>query len=189
MKVNLENISDPRIKDSFMKVMEKYFPLHTYEVTLKQKPIKTSTMQAQPVITFGGLFTGVKRYRIKLAYYVRDSENIKVSELPDDVLTGWFAHELGHVMDYAPYSNWQMIGYGFKYVFSKKFRKQVEYKADYIAIDYGFHKEIVASKRFILNNDMLEDDYKDKISTYYMSIEEVRMCVENKTPIEPTVEL
>lgn len=189
MNITFKNIQDQKIKDCFMEVFNRYETLHQYDITLVQKRIKSSTMQAQPIFSLKSLFTGVKRYQIKLALYVKDSDQILVSDLPDEVLTGWFAHELGHVVDYEPRSNFGMVMYGFRYVFSDKFKRQAEHTADNIAVINGFAAEIIATKRYILENDFLGDRYKSIINKYYMSIDDVGVCEDENVPVEPKIEL
>ncbi|WP_223252689.1 hypothetical protein [Owenweeksia hongkongensis] len=189
MIVHFENVENQKIKDSFMEVMERYEALHNSEVTLVQGPIKSSTMQAQPVVKLSNLFGETKKYRVKLAILVRDSKDIKVADLPADVLTGWFAHELGHLVDYRPHSNFQMIFYGLKYVFSNKFKTNAEHAADYVAIRHGFRDEIIATKRFILEHDLLDETYKEKIRRYYMPIEEAEVWEHKHVPGAPEPEL
>ncbi|MCA1764492.1 MAG: hypothetical protein LC664_16080 [Flavobacteriales bacterium] len=185
MNVEFLNIENSHIQQAFLDVVREYESLHDFNIELEQKPVKKSTMQAQPVVTFKGFFTGIKTYRIKVGEFVRDSDSLRVEQVPCEVLKGWFAHELGHVVDYAPYSNFGMIGFGLKYISSNKFKRKAEHRADQIAIDHDFHNEILATKVFILENDLLEDAYKEKIMKFYMSIEDVELCIEEKTPIEP----
>lgn len=189
MKVVFENVTNDKIRESFMKVLREYEVLHSAEITLIQKPIKSSTMQAQPVVKLGNLFGETKKYRVKLAVMVRDTENLKVEDLPKEVLTGWFAHELGHLVDYKPYSNFQMIFYGLKYVFSNNFKREAEHAADRVAIRNGFRDEIIATKKFILEHDLLDESYKAKIKRYYMPIEEAEVWQHNHTPSSPDPEL
>lgn len=185
MNVIFENIEDQRIKDSFLKVVEEYESLHDYQITLTQSRIKASTMQAQPVINLKSIFTGIKKYEIKLGVYVRDSETITVADLPKDVLTGWFAHELGHLVDYEAFSNFKMVIYGLKYLISEKFKIEVEHTADYIAIRNGFRDEIIATKNFILNHKTLADSYKEQIRKYYLSVDDVIMCTKEEPLMKP----
>lgn len=189
MNISFINVEDDKIRESFIEVLRKYESLHTYEVVLKQKPIKSSTMQAQPVLSWKSILSGIYRYQIKLAVFVRDSQEVRVKDLPQDVLIGWFAHELGHVVDYAPYSSLQMVGYGLRYLVSSRFKRQAEHAADHIAIQNGFKNEILKTKRFILENDLLTENYKAKIRKYYMSIEEVETWDHNATPGTPELEL
>lgn len=176
--ISFTNIQSDKVKRCFEKVIQRYTVLHHYDISVKQRGIKSATMQAQPVFSVAGIFRGVKKYQIKLDKYVRDSGNIPVEDLPEEVLIGWFAHELGHVVDYQPYSNLQMLSYGIRYLISPKFKRQAEYAADYIAIAYGFKQEILASKHFILDNASVDEVYKQKIRTYYLSIEETEACKE-----------
>lgn len=189
MNVIFENIADEKIRSSFLKVLHHYTSLHGYKIILRQKAIKSSTMQAQPVLNWLSFFGRISKYQIKLAIFVRDSQEIKVSELPKDVLTGWFAHELGHVVDYTPYSPLQMIGYGIKYLYSSRFKKEAEHEADRIAIRNGFKSEILQTKRFILENDFLTDSYKARINKYYMPIEEVEAWQHPEVPGTPKIDL
>lgn len=190
MNITFKNIESEKIKACFLEVYNRYEALHKYELTLVQKPINSSTMQAQPIVSIKSLFTGVRKYQIKLGIYVKDSDEIQVTDLPHEVLTGWFAHELGHVIDYEPRSNFGMIIYGIKYLYSQKFKRKAEHEADNYAVNHGFANEIIATKRYILENDFLGDSYKDIINKYYMSITDVEMCVEdNHTPVEPKIEL
>ena len=188
--IHFKNVTDQRIKDSFIDVYDAYGSIDEYDITLVQTKIKASTMQAQPIFNLKSVFTGVKKYRIKLALYVKDSDGILVSELPDDVLAGWFAHELGHLVDYHSRSNFGMIIFGLKYVLSDKFKRQVEHDADSIAVAHRFGAEIIATKRFILENEFLSDDYKTIIKKYYMSIDDVEIFREkDHTPELPKTEI
>ena len=189
MNVKFVNITNHHIKDAFVEVFADYENLHTYEITLIQKELKNSTMQAQPVIGIGNLFSGKKRYKVQLAETVRDADDLVVAEVPRAVLKGWFAHELGHIVDYEIRSNLNMVGYGLKYVFSDSFKKACEHQADSIAIDHGFHEEIIATKKFILQNDLIPEAYKEKLRKYYMPISGVEMCLKENPPIKPDVGL
>ena len=185
-KVAYENVDDDHIRHCFEKAFSKYSELHPRHVVLTYKIVKGSTMKAQPIINLRTLFSKEKQYRVTLAHTVRDTDDIIVSELPEDVLIGWFAHELGHVIEYLPFSNFQMIIYGLRYLISSNFRKEVEYAADLVALDHGFHAEIMATKRFILEHDLLEENYKQKIRRYYMPIEDVEKYLLENVPIHET---
>lgn len=185
MNIRFRNINNEKIKSAFVEVVNRYNSLHEYNITLKQQRIKSATMMAQPVFSLATLTGGVKRYEVKLGVYVRDSDTIRVDNLPKSVLIGWFAHELGHVVDYSSYSTWQMLQYGFNYLISEKFKREAEHNADIIAIEHGFTTEIIAAKQFIMENDLLDQKYKDTISKFYMSIDDVLMCAEGKAVAKP----
>lgn len=189
MEIIYKGLENERVKNCFQEVMETFEGLHEFEITLVMGRIKSSTMQAQPIISIKSIFTGVKRYRIKLNEHIRDHKELKVVDVPDNVLKGWFAHELGHVVDYKQHSNFQMIFFGIKYLLSKKFKKKVEHDADYIAITYGFHEEILATKRYIVDHDLIGDKYKDKILKYYLPEKDVMLCSQDKSILEPYLDL
>ncbi len=184
--VTFQDVDEEHIRKAFLKVFNQFDKLSKYRLILKQRKIKATTMQAQPVITLFNLLGGPDTYKVKLAEYVRDSKSLKVADLPEDVLKGWFAHELGHICDYAPHSTLHMIKYGLKYFFSDRFKKEVEHRADEIAIEAGFHEEILATKRYIFNHDLIEESYKNQMKKYYMSIEDVELHINGKDALEPS---
>ncbi|HCX20603.1 MAG: hypothetical protein CMB80_18585 [Flammeovirgaceae bacterium] len=176
--VTAENIRSEKIIRAFEKVVERYHSLHDYEIVLVQAPIKESTMQAQPIVGMDNLFNGVKKYQVKIGEFVRDSDT-RLEDLSEDILMGWFAHELGHLVDYQPHSNFEMIEFGIKYMWYDDFKTKVEHAADQIAIKYGFKKEILASKRFLLESEFKDSSYQDKIKQYYLPIEEIESIEED----------
>jgi hypothetical protein len=188
MKVKFKEVHNDKIKESFLEVLKKYDDLHDFSITLYQKRVKASTMQAQPIISFKNIFKGVKKYRIKLGIYVSNSDSLKVEDVPKKVLTGWFAHELGHLVDYLSYSSIGMIKYGLKYISSKSFKMKAEHEADYIAIKNGYKDEIIATKEWVLNHDLVGQKYKDVLNKYYLSIEQVELCNINEPPFQPVIE-
>jgi hypothetical protein len=189
MNVEFENVESEKIRECFLIVMKRYEELHDIQVTLTQRSVKSSTMQAQPVIALHKLFGKTNKYHVKLALYVRDSETMKVADLPYDVLIGWFAHELGHLVEYRPYSNFKMLFYGIRYLVSHRFKTEAEHAADYIAIRNGFRDEIIATKRYILDHDLLDEKYKAKIRRYYLPIEEAEVWQHHHIPGKPEPEL
>lgn len=188
MKVKFREVRNDKIKESFLTVLKEYKALHDFSITLYQKEVKDSTMQAQPIFSLKDLFKGVKKYRIKLGIYISDSKSLKVEEVPDSVLRGWFAHELGHLVDYLSYSSLGMIKYGLKYISSKPFKMKAEHEADYIAIKNGFKSEIIATKRWVLSHDLVGQKYKDVLNKYYLSVEQVELCNFNEAPFQPIIE-
>ncbi len=189
MNIKFVNVKSSHIQEAFLEVFAEYEKLHTYEITLIQTELKKSTMQAQPIIGLSNLFSRKKRYKVQLAQTVRDAEDLIIADVPTAVLKGWFAHELGHIVDYEIRSNLSMVGYGLKYTFSDTFKKACEHQADSIAIEHGFHEEIIATKKFLLQNELIPEAYKEKLRKYYMPISGVEMCLKENPPIKPDVGL
>ncbi len=179
MNVTFTNISDENLKNSFLEVFSKYKSLHKYKINVIKERMGSTTMKAQPILTPKNIFTGIKQYKIVIGTYIKDTK-IKIETLPKPVLKGWFAHELGHVEDYESYTNMRMLWYGMKYFFSGKFKKEVEHKADFIALQKGFKKEILATKKYILLGEVFPLKYVNRIHKYYLPIDRVEAYLESK---------
>ncbi len=185
ISVRTVNLKDERIKTLFIKALSSYDFDKNTNIRLVKTSIKGSTMQAQPIFQIKSLLNGLTTYRIRLSEYVRGSNTMKVGELPDDVLIGWFAHELGHVLDYQNQSFLGMVGYGIKYVSSKAFRKKIEHRADQIAIEHGFHQEVLATKKFLFTHEEIDPTYRMKMKRFYMPLRDVEQWIENNISIDP----
>ncbi|NJB81841.1 hypothetical protein [Wenyingzhuangia aestuarii] len=179
MNVQFINITEDHVKNSFLEVYKKYDDLHAYKITVIQKRIGATTMKAQPIITFKNLCKGTKEYRIVIGEFLKDTD-IKLSEVPKDVLKGWFAHELGHVVDYEQHSNFGMLWYGLRYVTSGSFKKKVEHKADYIALKKGFKNSLLKTKRYILLSDVFSSKYLINMNKYYLPLDSVKNYLDEK---------
>ncbi|UJH92234.1 hypothetical protein LZ575_06640 [Antarcticibacterium sp. 1MA-6-2] len=144
-----------------------------------KKNIKKSFMQAQP--KFSSLF----RKRKNRSYFVYISERLHieheefgVEDIPKDVLIGWIGHELGHIMDYRDRKGFNMLVFGVKYIFSKRYIREAERAADTYAVNHGMGEYILATKDFILNHAHLSEVYKGRIKRLYLSPEEIVELVE-----------
>ncbi|KQC34173.1 hypothetical protein AAU57_13140 [Nonlabens sp. YIK11] len=155
--------------------MSFYPELADTEVEFKyNNMVRKNFMQAQP--KWKSLFSSRKNR----AYIILISKKFKVEnnyftidEIPDDVLTGWLGHELGHVMDYRSRSTIGMIFFGLKYLYSKAHIKEVERAADDYAVKHGMGDYILKTKNFILNHTSLSDSYKNHMRQFYLSPEEI----------------
>jgi hypothetical protein len=177
------------IREAFLEVWEEYKDLHQYGFDIVQNTVSSSTMQAQPVIELSDIFGKNRRYRLDVAEKILDSGDLYIEDLPQDVLRGWFAHELGHIVDYENHSNFGMITYGIRYVMSDKYKREREHEADSIAINKGFRTDIIAAKKYILENDFISPAYQDQIKKYYMSIRGAELCPDERVPVLPKVEI
>ncbi len=98
--------------------------------------------------------------------------------IPSDVLVGWLGHELGHIMDYKPRTNWNLAWFGIRYYFDKSFLKKAEITADYNAVKHGLIKELLVSKEFGRNPMFFPWKYINKLNTLYPSVEQVKKWAE-----------
>lgn len=171
---------DQFVQDCFAQALAGYAPLHQHPIRLYRQHLKDMTMRAQPLIN-GRFFQKDKRgYRVDIQDYTRINEAIQVPDLPRDVLVGWFAHELGHIMDYRTRSAWDLIRFGLGYLLFPTFRVGAERKADLYAIEFGFAQEITATKMFLLEESTIPNSYKTRLTRYYLSPEEVELVVREK---------
>lgn len=146
-------------------------------------------MQAQPVIDLSQVFGTKRGYRLDVAEKVLDSGELNVADLPEEVLKGWFAHELGHMVDYENHSNFGMIAYGIKYSLSDEYKRDREHEADSISIQHGFKKEIIATKKHLLENNFISPKYQDQLKKFYMSIRGAELCPDQYIPVIPKLDL
>lgn len=178
-------MSNQRVQNIFDSVLSEFKLLHgKKEVSLLRATLKNATMNARPIISFRGFILGDHSYQVITGKYVKDSTDMPVNSLPEEVLRGWFAHELGHIMDYRNRSSLGLIWFGIRYLSSSTYRRRSEYIADQYAIRHGFHEEIITAKRFILENDLLTPEYKAIIDKYYMPIHEVQWHTDNPHSLE-----
>jgi hypothetical protein len=187
VSIEFKDVTNDRVKSIFKKVFMEYEILHDRKIILEQKRLKNTTMQAQPVIGLSSFFGNKRRYKITLAREVRDTP-LKVSQLPTKVLAGWFAHELGHLVDYEKHSNAGLISFGLKYLTSNQMKKEVEHEADSIAIEHGFAYELIATKKFLLESEHISVQYKDQLNEFYMPVTGVEMCIKDLRKVMPELE-
>lgn len=187
MQIEFRNIDNAFIEACFKKAVTGFKALKNNKIILSQKAIPTTNMRAQPVIN-SRIFNLQKRaYKIEISNHPNFAKYLRLEELPEGVLVGWFAHELGHVMDYFQRSAGNMIRFALGYSLFPNFRIGAERKADLYAIENGFAKEILTTKKFILEHSSLPGSYKNKIEKYYMSPGEVALLLaqnENELTID-----
>ncbi|MFC3196652.1 hypothetical protein ACFOET_03410 [Parapedobacter deserti] len=136
--------------------------------------LKRTVMAARPIT--GTLF----KSRNKRGYEILINPAFKLGHhndprqhIPDSVMIGWLAHELGHIMDYETRSTWNLIGFGLSYWLSRPFIQSAEYRADSFAMNHGLGEYIIATKSFILNHPELPQIYKDRIANLYPSPDDI----------------
>ena len=163
------------------KVALSFFPeLEDVRIEFKyKKNIEDSFMQAQPD------FSDVFRRKSKRSYnifisdrFLIEDDEVSLKDVPSDVLVGWLAHELGHIMDYRDRSAMGMVVFGLTYITSNDFLVEAERMADVYAVNNGSSQYILATKEFILNHAGFTDEYKRKIAKLYLSPDEILALVD-----------
>lgn len=180
--INLDNkIIPENIKKEVIEAISYYPELYDTAIEFKFKEnIKKSTMQAQP--RFASFFKSKenREYVILISKNIQiEGEHFTMDDIPSDVIIGWIGHELGHVMDYRDRTNFGMLIFGIKYLFSAAHIKEVERAADTYAVAHGMGDYILKTKNFILDNANLSEKYKERIRRLYISPEEVMELINN----------
>lgn len=146
------------------------------------KNMSSSVMKAQP--KFWSLLKNKNQREyivlISRTFGIKHRE-LQTSQVPKEVMVGWLGHELGHVMDYQNRSTFNLIAFGFRYVFQESFTKTAEQTADRFAVNHNMEAYILATKNFILNHTGLSEKYKEKIRRLYVSPEGILDFVNEKT--------
>lgn len=179
----------PVIKQQALKALSFYPELkHTVIRFNFKKHIRTSVMQAQPVFSTLLLHRKNRRYRINISQHFKlSSYDLPITEIPKDVMVGWLVHELGHIMDYEHRNNAAIVLFGTRYLFSPEYVKEAERVADTYAVEHGSGEFILATKRFILDHAEIPQEYKNKITSLYLSpdviVELVKKLEEKKQKI------
>lgn len=180
MPVQFRGLNSEHIKACFLKTYHCYERLHPHPLIVRQRAMERTTMNAQPVLNWRFLSRARRHYLINLSNNMHLEGRIAIHELPEDVLVGWFAHELGHLCDYLHRSALSMVRFGFGYLIFPNYRTGAERKADIYAIEHGFADELIATKKYILEKSALPDAYKKRIELYYMSADEVALMVQGE---------
>lgn len=155
-------------KQHFKKAMESFNNIDSTTIKVIYKPLK-STGAARP--SFFSFFKKPSKriYKIYLNTKCKPNNLICYTNLSDSSKYGVIGHELSHIIDYNTMSSTQLIGFGFKYIFSKKFKHNTEHKIDSIAIMHGFGEQLYQFTNYIFSSENITERYKFKKEIYYMS--------------------
>jgi len=175
--VFFQHIDSPHIKACFLKALEAFTPLHSHSFVVMQIPKLGYTMRAQPLLDFRILSKKRRAYKIDVNDRLSLEDVTKLEDLPEQVLVGWFAHELGHILDYQQRSALGMLWFGICYLIFPTYRLGAERRADLYAIAQGMADHLLVTKKYILHHSNLPAKYLQRIEKYYMSIEEVDLIV------------
>lgn len=189
----LVNKSIPEVIAEEVESALSYYPelANTHIEFVFSKNIKNAFMVAQP--KWYGIFQKKKNraYIIKMGreFQLNDNKSVPIEDLPENVLEGWIAHELGHIMDYKDRSGIAMMGFGICYITSKRFLINAEQMADIYAIDHGLGSFLISTKHFILDHDDIPSQYKKRIKRFYLSPEVVVQLIEESNDDEEDSEI
>jgi hypothetical protein len=168
-------IDDTHVRRCFFRALH-YFPeLQEREITIVKKNTGGATMNARPRVNWNLFRKRHRQYLIGVNPVIKVNNETPIEAVPEKALTGWFAHELGHIIDYLDRGGWDLLRFGALYWISDHFRIGAERKADIHAIGHGCADYILATKKYILEHSDLSNAYKTRIEKYYMSPEELTL--------------
>ncbi|NJC25540.1 M48 family metalloprotease [Neolewinella antarctica] len=168
-----QNVQSQQLRDWFLEVLETYPELTDRRIFLRKINMKRSTMRAQPVANGRFFRRATRDYRIDFSSHLDVTEHVKIQQLPKEVVVGWFAHELGHVVDYLHRPSLGMISFGLGYALWSRYMRAAERRADQIAVNHGFGSEIIATKNYLMSHSTLPEHYKKRLEKYYLSADEI----------------
>jgi len=181
-RLSFKDVSSDHVKACFREAYSRFSELHQNPLFLEQLALSGYTMRAQPVPGWQVFRRRRRSYRVQMSDHLEIAQYINPAELPRDVLVGWFAHELGHIVDYHRRPFWSLLWFILGYVLFATHRTGAERRADIFALEKGFGKELMATKLYILEHSKLPDYYKDRIRKYYLSPDELELLLLNAEP-------
>ncbi len=169
----LIEVNNDTLKLAFQKALSYYPELWGKKIRLKYGKAKT-TMTSRPRML------SIFRKRDKRSYKITigNKKDYKPAQLvnavPFDALVGVLGHEIAHVEDYSDKSGWIVAWTGVKYVFSKKYRRQMEHYTDSLAMSKGLQWQVYHYSYYVVNIADIDEDYRQFKLDIYMSPEQVR---------------
>lgn len=172
-----QNVASEKLRRWFAETLAEYPELTGRPIYLRRLPTRYSTMRAQPVINRHFWRRATRHYRVDFSDHLRITRHVKIHDLPRKVVVGWFAHELGHIVDYLDRPWRGMIAFGLGYALWSRYMREAEKRADTIAVNHGFGAEILATKRYLMNHATLPAHYKKRLRKYYLSADEIEAII------------
>ncbi|MFP4556248.1 MAG: hypothetical protein ACLFNU_05190 [Bacteroidales bacterium] len=165
-----------KFEHSILAALMHYPGLKSTRIKFKRTPIST-TMAARPTIW------SIFRLRSKRKYVIaiNDEKNRRLAPLlkntPFKARVGVIGHELGHIVDYNNKSSITIVGNGAAYLFSKRFKRNLEYKIDSITITRNLGEGLLAFRKFIEEEAKTTRQYRAFKKDIYMSSSEIAQMV------------
>lgn len=167
-------VKNDTIRTAFYKALSYYPELWDKKIRLKYGRTNTS-MNAKPRI-LSLLFRKKdnRSYKITIGNREGHKPAMLVSTASFNALVGVLGHEIAHILDYTDMSGWKVVDVGVKYVFSKKYRRQMEYYTDSLAMSKGLQWQVYDYSYHVVYDADIDDDYRQYKLAIYMSPELVR---------------
>ena len=151
----------------FEEVRSNYPELSGISVKLVFTEKKRHLMEARPSVR--SIFKKEMQYKVFVStnsLYQNFLDTLSV-----DAMAGWYAHELGHIVDYQEIGKIGVLKRGIQYIFFPKGRKMLEHRADDIAILHGYGCELLVSIK--LDKSYLPKKKLRGIDQFYFSTKQL----------------
>jgi hypothetical protein len=179
-KLTFDRVEKAHLRDCFLRAYQAFPRLHTHPLSLQVRSLPHYTMRAQPVFNRHFFRRATRYYRIQMSNHLQIAQHIPLAELPEEVLVGWFAHELGHLIDYQARSAINLVALVLGYFLSSTRRLEAERRADLFALERGFGQQLLATKRYLMEHATLPSTYKLRLQKYYLSPTELEVLIQEK---------
>jgi hypothetical protein len=159
----------------FQKAKARYPLLEHADINITFRKGWLFTMRA--VIRLPSIFNKKRKYSINVN---PRRENI-LSRLSEEDVTGWFGHELAHIIDYETMSGSKLVPFILRYLFNINFRFSVEKRINAYACNNGFSKELFGVWKKFLVMDGVSKRYQNYIIRNYSPYwEDIRETAERE---------
>ncbi len=159
-----------KIQARFEHVKKHYKELDNTDIRLRFFPLFYATMEARPSAL--DFVIDHKKDKRKFIIMINTSEHYREYAFPlydvsDEILDGWLAHELGHIVFYQTLSHHKLALIPFRFMFDKKYKKFIESGADTLAEQHGFKQALHKGIELRLNDPNTSDEYKARLRRFY----------------------
>lgn len=153
-----------KIQQSFLSVIRVFPELKDTEIRIEFHT-KNQCMFAQPI--FSSLLSPAINRKYRILIPKKEPFTTFLNSLDDEIIDGWLAHELSHILSYKKMSNGKLVLFGIKYILSKKFLRQVEKETNEEAYKRGFSKGLSRGGDAIISSTILPKSYGEFIKRNY----------------------
>ena len=169
----LVEIDNDTLMLAFQKALSYYPELWDKKIKLKYGKVKTS-MTSRPRILSVFRKRDKRLYKITISNKKDYKPALLVNTAPFNALVGVLGHELAHVEDYSNRSGWAVTWMGIRYVFSQKYRSQMEHYTDSLAMSKGLQWQVYHYAYYVVNDADIDESYRRYKLNIYMPPEQVR---------------
>lgn len=176
----INHTHSPELEQAAQQAYEAYPALQAHDIHLRFKELNGPTMAAQPTKDLVWLPAARRSYQIVMHPHPTFANGEPLQQLPEAVLVGWLAHEMGHLMDYRPRNRWGMLRFLLGYLLSPRYRRRAEKVADTFAVNHGLGEFILKTKLYLVEHQNLSLTYKARLMKHYLSPEEIIAMIEDQ---------